>query len=884
MARILITSALPYINGIKHLGNLAGSMLPADVYARFQRARGHDTLYICATDEHGTPAELAAAAAGQDVATYCAEQHVLQHDVGRAFGLSWDHFGRSSSPQNHRLTQHFCEVLEDRGLIEERVDQMVYSIDDKRFLPDRYIEGTCPHCGFDKARGDQCDNCGNLLDPTELKDPYSVISGSRNLEVRDTRHLYLLQTKMADRIRAWIDSHPDWQLLAKSIAYKHLDEGLIDRGITRDLSWGIPVTKGEFPRPGFEDKVFYVWFDAPIEYIAATQEWAEAGPDRDWKSWWRTDEGADDVRYVQFMGKDNVAFHTVSFPATILGSEEPWKSVDMLKAFNWLNWYGGKFSTSNRRGVFMDAALELLPPDLWRWYLTSNSPESSDTAFTWEQFASAVNRDLADVLGNFVNRILKFTEGKFDGVIPDGGAPGPLEEKLYADVSARLADLAEQMDAIEVRKSAQALRALWVVGNEYLQEAAPWTAIKTDRDRAAVIVRTALNLAALYARISAPFIPFAAEKIGEAFQLAWPPAWPSTTRPPNCRACRPAWRSARPRCCSRRSRTSRSPTGPRGSAGRNRVTRPAGAGRFSAQARLGLFYVVSYLGTGVSLPYIATYFRSRGLTGAEIGAVLAVPLLARPFLGPGLAVWADGFTLRRTPLALLALGAAAGYLAMLVRLGLLGAAGLLAGRHDLPDHPDPADRRDHPAALAAGRLQLRRAARRGLGGLHRRQPGHGRDPGGHRAQRHRRLDHRRGGRRGRGLDPGPAARPRPRGRRDPAGPGRALERPGRPAARPDLRAGRDHRRPDPGGARLLLRLLGPALAQAGDLGPYDRGALGRRRGRRGRLHVVRRTLAAQDRDLKSCWCWAAPRPCCAGPPTPSPRRCGCCSRCRPCTP
>jgi methionyl-tRNA synthetase len=528
MARILITSALPYINGIKHLGNLAGSMLPADVYARFQRARGNDTLYICATDEHGTPAELAAAAAGQDVATYCAEQHVLQHDVGRAFGLSWDHFGRSSSPQNHRLTQHFCEVLEARGLIEERVDQMVYSIDDARFLPDRYIEGTCPHCGFEKARGDQCDNCGNLLDPTDLKDPYSVISGSRNLEVRDTRHLYLLQTRMADKIRAWVDSHADWPLLAKSIAYKHLDEGLIDRGITRDLAWGIPVTKGEFPRPGFEDKVFYVWFDAPIEYIAATQEWAEAGPGRDWKSWWRTDEGAADVRYVQFMGKDNVAFHTVSFPATILGSEEPWKSVDMLKAFNWLNWYGGKFSTSNRRGVFMDAALEILPPDFWRWYLTSNAPESSDTAFTWEQFASAINRDLADVLGNFVNRILKFTEGKFDGVIPDGGAPGPLEEKLYADVAARLADLTEQMDGIEVRKSAQALRALWVVGNEYLQEAAPWTAIKTDRDRAAVIVRTALNLAALYARISAPFIPFAAEKIAEAFALSWPPEWPTT--------------------------------------------------------------------------------------------------------------------------------------------------------------------------------------------------------------------------------------------------------------------------------------------------------------------------------------------------------------------
>ncbi|ENZ82979.1 MULTISPECIES: methionine--tRNA ligase [Caulobacter] len=527
MARILITSALPYINGIKHLGNLAGSMLPADVYARFQRARGHETLYICATDEHGTPAELAAAAANQDVATYCAEQHVLQHDVGRAFGLSWDHFGRSSSPQNHRLTQHFCQALEDHGLIEERVDQMVYSVDDKRFLPDRYVEGTCPHCGFEKARGDQCDNCGNLLDPTDLINPYSVISGSRNIEVRDTKHLYLLQTKMQEKIRAWVDAHADWPPLARSIAYKHLDEGLIDRGITRDLAWGIPVAKDGIPRPGFEDKVFYVWFDAPIEYIAATQEWAEASPDRDWKRWWRTDEGADDVRYVQFMGKDNVAFHTVSFPATILGSEEPWKSVDMLKAFNWLNWYGGKFSTSNKRGVFMDAALEILPPDLWRWYLTANSPEGSDTAFTWEQFASAVNRDLADVLGNFINRILKFNESKFEGVVPAGGAPGPLEEKLFADVSARLADLAEQMDAIEIRKSAQALRALWVVGNEYLQEAAPWIAIKTDRDRAAVIVRTALNLAALYAKISAPFIPFAAEKIGAAFDLPFPAEWPS---------------------------------------------------------------------------------------------------------------------------------------------------------------------------------------------------------------------------------------------------------------------------------------------------------------------------------------------------------------------
>jgi methionyl-tRNA synthetase len=531
MPRILITSALPYINGIKHLGNLAGSMLPADVYARFQRARGAEVLYICATDEHGTPAELAAAAAGQEVGAYCDAQHALQRDIARAFGLSFDWFGRSSSPENRELTQHFAHVLEQNGLIEERLDRMIYAIDDGRFLPDRYVEGVCPHCGFEKARGDQCDNCGRLLDPLDLIAPYSAVSGSRNLEVRETRHLYVLQTRLADEIRAWVDQHTDWPLLTRSIAYKHLDEGLIDRGITRDLAWGVPVAYRGVTRPGFEGKVFYVWFDAPIEYIAATHEWAAAtaGADeaRAWRRWWRLDEGADDVRYVQVMGKDNVAFHTVSFPATILGSGEPWKTVDMLKSFNWLNWYGGKFSTSGRRGVFMDQALELLPADYWRWYLTANAPEGSDTAFTWEQFATAVNKDLADVLGNFVNRITKFAESRFEARVPEGGEPAALEQKLYGELAARLADLTAQLEALELRKSAQALRAIWVLGNEYLAEAAPWTVFKTDPVRAGMIVRTGLNLAALFARLSHPFIPITANKIAEALNLADLAHWPT---------------------------------------------------------------------------------------------------------------------------------------------------------------------------------------------------------------------------------------------------------------------------------------------------------------------------------------------------------------------
>lgn len=518
MARILITSALPYINGVKHLGNLAGSMLPADVFARFQRLAGHEVLAICATDEHGTPAELAAAEAGQDVRTYCDEQHEIQKGLGAQFGLSWDHFGRTSNLENAELTQHFAETLEKRGLISEVIEEQVYSVDDQRFLPDRYVEGTCPNCGYEKARGDQCDNCGKLLDPTDLKDPYSSVSGSRNLEVRETRHLQLRQTVMEPRIRAWVDAAKDWPQLAKSIAYKWLDEGLRDRTITRDLKWGVKVTKDGKPREGFEDKVFYVWFDAPIGYIAATVEWAKAN-NQDWQRWWRTDKGANDVTYVQFMGKDNVAFHTVSFPATILGSEEPWKPVDKLKAFNWLNWYGGKFSTSQKRGVFMNHALELAPADYWRWYLTSQAPEGSDSQFTWDHFQGVVNKDLADVLGNFVNRILRFGNSRFEGQIPDGGIPGDDEAWLYKEVEERLANIAKFYDAMEFRKAAAETRALWAAGNEYLTRAEPWAHFKTDKDRAALGVRVGVNLIRLFAIVAQPIIPFSSASILKALGL-----------------------------------------------------------------------------------------------------------------------------------------------------------------------------------------------------------------------------------------------------------------------------------------------------------------------------------------------------------------------------
>jgi methionyl-tRNA synthetase len=494
-------------------------MLPADAYARYMRARGHEVLLICATDEHGTPAELAAAAAGQPVADYCAEMWAVQKRLGEGFQLSFDYFGRSSSQRNHQLTQHMAGRLADAGLIEEVTEKQVYSNTDGRFLPDRYIEGTCPECGYERARGDQCENCTKQLDPTDLIEPHSAISGSTDLEVRETKHLYLKQSAMRGRLTEWIDSKTDWPLLTTSIAKKWLNEGdgLRDRGITRDLDWGIPVKRGTEDWPGMEGKVFYVWFDAPIEYISATAEWADANGlcDDAWQRWWREDLGADDVRYVQFMAKDNVPFHTLSFPITMMGAnydgKEQWKLVDYVKGFNWLTYEGGKFSTSQGRGVFMDQALEILPSDYWRWWLLSNAPEGSDSDFTWAGFQTGVNKDLADVLGNFVSRVTKFCLSKFGETVPEGGEYGEAEAVVTAEITRRLAVYEDHWEAMEFRKAAAELRAIWVAGNEYLQAAAPWAAFKEDPAKAAAPIRFALNLIRLYAILSRPFLPDASD-------------------------------------------------------------------------------------------------------------------------------------------------------------------------------------------------------------------------------------------------------------------------------------------------------------------------------------------------------------------------------------
>ena len=293
------------------------------------------------------------------------------------------------------------------------------------------------------------------------------------------------------------------------------------------LIGGVPVKKGTAEWHGMEGKVFYVWFDAPIEYIAATAEWAALNgkAEKEWQRWWRTDKGASDVNYVQFMGKDNVPFHTLSFPATIMGADDNWKLVDFIKSFNYLNYDGGQFSTSKGRGVFMNQALDILPSDYWRWWLLSNVPESSDSEFTWDSFQQGVNKDLADVLGNFVSRITKFCRSKFGEIVPEGGDYGPRELAVISQLKERINSYEINMKKMEVRKSASDLRAIWAIGNEYLQDAAPWVLFKEDPIASATIVRFALNLIPLYAALSEPFIPDAADTMANAMNVV--KIWPS---------------------------------------------------------------------------------------------------------------------------------------------------------------------------------------------------------------------------------------------------------------------------------------------------------------------------------------------------------------------
>ncbi len=507
MSKVLITSALPYINGIPHLGHMVGCLLPSDVYARYMRMMGNKVLYIVGTDEHGTTSEVGALKAGMDVQAYCDMNHERHYRTYKDFGLSFDYFGRTSSEQNKEMTYHIFEQLDKNGFIEERTIRQIYSVDDKMFLADRYITGTCPHCGYNKARGDQCENCTKVLEPTELLNARSTISGSTNLEVRESKHLFLNLPKIEPKLREWLKTKEAfWPEVAYSIALKWLKEGLQPRCITRDLKWGFPVNK-----PGYEDKVFYVWFDAPIGYIGITKQWADEKPgERDWKDWWLN---AQDVRHVEFMGKDNVPYHSITFPATLLGTGEPWTQVDYLKGCSYLTYEGGKFSKSENRGIFAEDAIKEFPADYWRYWLMSNIPEASDACFTFDSFAGVINKDLNGVLGNFVSRVFKMTASKIGTEVPAGGEMTPLEHQLIETLRQRTNDYFKYMNDFEFRKALNELRAIWVEGNNYISTAEPWNVIKENSAQAAAILRMCINLIRVFAVLSAPVMPDTTKKM-----------------------------------------------------------------------------------------------------------------------------------------------------------------------------------------------------------------------------------------------------------------------------------------------------------------------------------------------------------------------------------
>ncbi|KNC51102.1 MRS-1 protein [Thecamonas trahens ATCC 50062] len=503
---ILVTSALPYCNNVPHLGNIVGCVLGADVYARFCRARGYNTLYVCGTDEYGTATENKAREEGVSPKEICDKYHAIHAQVYEWFNIKFDTFGRTSTPKQTEIAQDIFNKLHSAGLTLEQEVTQLYCEACAKFLADRFVEGTCPKCGYNNARGDQCDGCSSLLDPTDLVEPKCKVC-SKTPKPRSSQHVFLDLPKIEPDLRAWLESEPQkngWPDNAISTSLGFLNRGLQPRCITRDLSWGTPV-----PLPGYENKVFYVWFDAPIGYISITGNYLP----ETWEAWWKAPKSDDapQVELRQFMGKDNVTFHAIIFPSTLLGcaqAGDKYNLVHHLASVNYLQYEDSKFSKSRGTGVFGDNVQTTgIPPAVWRYYLMALRPERSDSAFVWDEFVARNNNELAANLGNYVNRVLKFAKAKFDGVVPASGPPTELETTFEAEVNARLAEYLEAMEQSQLRAGLAAAMALSSLGNKYLHDGAPWAVIKTDPARAGAIIANAANYIYFLAAVFAPFLP-----------------------------------------------------------------------------------------------------------------------------------------------------------------------------------------------------------------------------------------------------------------------------------------------------------------------------------------------------------------------------------------
>ena len=501
--RVLVLCALPYTNQVPHVGNLVGSHLPADIFARYCRLKGMETLFVGATDENGTPTEVAALELGVSPKELTDVLYRVHRDIYSWFEISYDSFSRTSSPTHHKTTQEFFMEIYGKGYVTEGVLRLPYCEKDRLFLPDRYVEGTCPVCGYELARGDQCEKCSTLLDPIQLINPRCKIDGSAPV-FKDSKQLFLELGKVQDRLKSWIDSREVWRGHVTSLSLGWLKEGLKKRSITRDLRWGVPV-----PLDGYRDKVFYVWFDAPIGYISATKEWGSANGDPDaWKKFWTLPE----TRIFNFLGKDNIPFHTIFWPGMLFahgGLNLPYDVVGL----QFCNYEGAKISKSKNWGVFCESIPKVgLDPDIWRYYLISIIPETRDTEFKWDDFKNKVNNELVANLGNFIHRTTTFAWNNFGGEVAVERAAGE-EEELVGRVARLGEDSLGLLGEVRFREAMTKILAMADLGNEYFQGRQPWKLVKEEREECQRVIHACLMACESIAILLQPFLPASSARI-----------------------------------------------------------------------------------------------------------------------------------------------------------------------------------------------------------------------------------------------------------------------------------------------------------------------------------------------------------------------------------